>query len=420
VVIVLIAIDAFNLASGAWIAGLAVLIGVSLLTIAGLNAASAAPQDHLRSIALAVGAIGGVWAIALTIADNMSLGLAISFASAGAVIWLVGDSIGARFTGALVAAGASIVAGVELVFLADDLAPDPVYYRMNTVFKFYNQVWTLFAISAAVLLTLMAARFLAPVASVVAPADGAEPDPDPEAVSIVPSTLRMNPRPKLIDLVRRHWVQIGVVSATILLCGSLFYPLFSTAPRLEQRFPGHPGVGTLNALDWMRNGTIARPDGDGVIAFSDDLAAIEWFNSEIQGTPVIAEASIGPYRGNGSRISIATGLPSVLGWERHERQQRYPEGIAERFRDVRTLYDSSDPNEKLAVLRKYDVQYLVVGDVERYSVWSGHWYASAAGIAAFDQMVGTSLEVAFQSGTTTVYRILPPDIVAGAAAEASV
>ena len=45
---------------------------------------------------------------------------------------------------------------------------------------------------------------------------------------------------------------------------------------------------------------------------------LDELNENVQGTPVIVEASIGAYRGNGSRISIATGLPTVLGWERHQ------------------------------------------------------------------------------------------------------
>jgi uncharacterized membrane protein len=62
---------------------------------------------------------------------------------------------------------------------------------------------------------------------------------------------------------------------------------------------------------------------------------------------------------------------------------------------------------KLAILRQYNVQYVVVGDVERYSYVGNEQYATPEGIAAFDAMVGTSLEIAFQSGTTTIYRVLP-------------
>ena len=149
---------------------------------------------------------------------------------------------------------------------------------------------------------------------------------------------------------------------------------------------------------------MSRPN----VSFADDLKAIDWFNEHVDGSPVIAEASFGPYRGNSSRFSIATGLPDVIGWAHHETQQRYPDGIDERVQDVRTLYDSADVNEKRDILLKYDVRYVIVGDVERYTLYGGALYASPDGLAAFQQMVGTTLEVAYQAGTTTVYRVIPP------------
>ena len=91
------------------------------------------------------------------------------------------------------------------------------------------------------------------------------------------------------------------------MSAGFMYPLTSTKPRLEERFTTSLGSGTLNALDWMNYGTLQSPAGK-VISFKDDLAAIDWFNEHVAGSPVIAEASIGPYRGNGSRFAIATGL----------------------------------------------------------------------------------------------------------------
>ena len=76
------------------------------------------------------------------------------------------------------------------------------------------------------------------------------------------------------------------------------------------------GTGSVPA-DQFNNSGSGEP-----VYFKDDLALIDWLNAHIHGTPVIAEASIGPYRGNGSRISSATGLPTIIGWERHEEQQR--------------------------------------------------------------------------------------------------
>jgi uncharacterized membrane protein len=406
------AISFARLGSESW-SSTALIIGVivALLAAAG-NAVWLAKHDVWRTIAAVVAALGGLAAVALALSSRETLALGIAFAAVGGVFWLVGESIAARFTGALIAAGASIVAGIEVVFLADDLVTDPVWYRMNTVFKFYNQVWTLLAIAAAVLLTSMIHRYMATssdsVVGIVDPANRLSGDHEAE-LTTSHATQEIRDRIGLATTVERRWLQIGLVASVLVIGGSLAFPVLSTAPRLQLRFPDHAGIGTLNALDWMRTGTIARADGTGEIDFSGDLAAIDWFNENVDGTPVIAEASIGPYRGNGSRISIATGLPTILGWDRHERQQRYADGINTRFADVRTLYDSTSTGVKLQILQKYDVQYVIVGDVERYSVIGNVPYASADGIAEFDTMVGHGLEIAFQSGTTTVYRVTQPD-----------
>ncbi len=405
----LLAIDILNLGDTSFVRTVMIVSAIAVLTVTTLNSSLDANESPWRTTQLALTGFAGVAAALIAIQGDLTLALAIAFAVAGANLWIGSPETAARFTGALIAAGSAIAAGVELVFLADDLAGDPVWYRMNTIFKFYNQIWTLFAISSAVLLTMMIRKV--------------HVAPEPEEAQ---SNTEIGERQDLVDperdfpreeaalshLLVQHvgtrWARAGVITSTFLILAALCYPLFSTIPRLELRFPGHPTIGTLNALDWMNYGTLDRADGQGKITFDDDLAAINWFNDEIEGSPVIAEASIGPYRGNGSRISIATGLPTIIGWDRHERQQRYADQLDERWAKVRQLYDSDNPEVKMQILREFDVQYVIVGDVERFTVLSKTQYASAAGIAAFDAMVGTYLEVAFQSGATKVYRVLPP------------
>jgi uncharacterized membrane protein len=156
----------------------------------------------------------------------------------------------------------------------------------------------------------------------------------------------------------------------------------------------------------MQGGTILNGTGE-PLDFTGDLAAIEWLNANVDGTPVILEASIGPYRGNGSRISSATGLPTVLGWDRHQRQQRYQPGIDQRMADVEAMYDEEDPQRKLEAMRRYRVRYVIVGDVERLWNWpeQPEHYASAAGLAAFDALVGSGLALVFESGHTRIYEV---------------
>ncbi|MEZ4496675.1 MAG: hypothetical protein R2845_07835 [Thermomicrobiales bacterium] len=172
--------------------------------------------------------------------------------------------------------------------LADDL-DGGLWERMNTMFKFYNQAWVLLAIAAGALSgSLIVQAFSHPrIANLRNPDRTFFPNPFGD----------------------RHFrSDLNVIA----------YPITATVPRLETRAASGLGNETsLNALDWMEYATYKIPGGP-LISWSDDLAAIEWFNDNVEGSPLIVEASIGPYRGNGSRFSIATGLPAVLGWERHE------------------------------------------------------------------------------------------------------
>ena len=392
----------------------ALLAAAVTAAAAVIVAASLVALRRYRLAARGVVLLGAILIVIAVALDQLVVGLMVAFLVVGTVVWSTAVNNAARFVGLLITAAAAVVAGTEIVFLADDLVDLPEY-RMNTVFKFYNQGWVMLSLAAATLASWMGA--------VVLKGGTSQASAGSSAAGIVAPPLSTTRRMEVAPLdVRRRgslgvngtawsWAQVGLILTALLIAASLFYPALATGPRLSQRFDGHPGPGTLNALDWMRYGTLAGSSVDGPrqISFADDLAAIDWFNSEVDGSPVIAEASIGPYRGNGSRFSIATGLPTVLGWARHEYQQRYPDGIAERERDVRTLFDSPSIPEKLRILDGYDVSYIVVGDVERFSTFAGERYASAAGIEAFDQMVGTTLAVAYQHGSTTVYRVTGTD-----------
>ncbi|MCO5221698.1 MAG: DUF2298 domain-containing protein [Thermomicrobiales bacterium] len=308
----------------------------------------------------------------------------------GAVIYFSFDDASASFFGMTIAAAGSIVAGAEIFFVVDDLATLPDWYRMNTIFKLYYQVWTLLALAAAVALTILIARRRSIVTSWTFTGEDFAESIESGATSD--------------SNARRGAIAICVV----LIALGLAYPAVATIPRIEQRFEGHPSPTTLDALDWMRYGTIAGFENQ-QISFEDDLAAIEWFQDNVSGTPVIAEASIGPYRGNGSRFSIALGLPAMLGWDRHERQQRYYPEIAQRNADVRALYDSTDIERKRQIIATYGIEYIIVGDVERYSADPenpGRPYASAEGIQAFESMLGVDLEIVFEQNGTVVYRVI--------------
>jgi uncharacterized membrane protein len=83
----------------------------------------------------------------------------------------------------------------------------------------------------------------------------------------------------------------------------------------------------------------------------------------------------------GGRISIYTGLPTILGWPWHQTQQRfaYREQVDERSSHVRRVYETTDADIAVGLMRRYGVSYVVVGDLERLNY-------GAAGLAKFERM----------------------------------
>jgi uncharacterized membrane protein len=204
---------------------------------------------------------------------------------------------------------------------------------MNTVFKFYFQVWVLWGISAAVLWPGLSGR----------------------------SRL-----PRLV------WFA-GFVA---LFAASLSYPLLATPARWRDRFD--TGVGfTLDGQAYMRTATHTEMQASFPLA--PDLDAIRWLQATVEGTPVIVEAQTPEYRW-GARISTNTGLPTILGWAWHETQQRAvlpPATIARRAADVAAIYTNTDMDAVGRILDRYHAEYIYLGALERI-------YYPGPGLEKFD------------------------------------
>jgi YYY domain-containing protein len=238
----------------------------------------------------------------------------------------------------MIAGALVLTALVEFVTLKGDIG------RMNTVFKFYLQVWVLLALAAAI----VGVRLL------------------------------------------RRWRPTGpwrawAAAAAVLLAGCLIYPVQATPVKLGYRFEKLPP--TDDGMAFMQ--TAVYHDRDRAIPLVYDYRAIRWLQDHVPGSPVILEANTGLYKW-GSRVSIHTGLPTVVGWDWHQRQQRGDFGwmVEERLRDVAQMYDSPDPNALLPLLRKYRVEYIYVGPLERA-------YYSAAGLDKFRGLVGSVLDLVY-------------------------
>jgi uncharacterized membrane protein len=227
---------------------------------------------------------------------------------------------------------------------------------MNTVFKFYLQAWVMFSISAAVALGWLARR---------------------------------SARDQLLHLVRPAWIAV----LAILVLAAVAYPLLASKGKIGLRFTDMP-----LSLDGMQYMDAARYIDDGSdLNLPADAGAIRWLQDNVVGTPVVLEGRSPVYRW-GSRISIYTGLPTILGWDVHQGQQRagYTSMIQERIADVERAYASTNPQETLGILRKYQVRYVVVGGLERK-------YYPASGLDKFRSMPG--LQLAYDVDGVQIYEV---------------
>jgi hypothetical protein len=103
------------------------------------------------------------------------------------------------------------------------------------------------------------------------------------------------------------------------------------------------------------------------VSLQEDYRAILWLQDHVQGSPVIVEANIPEYRW-GSRFTIYTGLPGVLGWNWHQRQQRAVGGdqiVTERALAINDFYLTRSVEEAMGFLERYQVSYVIVGQIER-------------------------------------------------------
>jgi uncharacterized membrane protein len=120
----------------------------------------------------------------------------------------------------------------------------------------------------------------------------------------------------------------------------------------------------------------------------------------LDGSPVILEGLAPLYHWR-SRVSIWTGLPTVLGWDWHQKQQRGDFGymVDDRARDVDMAFNTPSPDVARQIIDKYGVDYVYVGGQERA-------FYPAEGVNKFEQMVGSSLQQVYRQGAVTIYRVM--------------
>jgi YYY domain-containing protein len=250
---------------------------------------------------------------------------------------------------------------VELFTIAGDVG------RMNTIYKFGVQSWVLLAISAA-------ASF---------------------------GWLLVEVRKWLPG-----WRVFWQVSAALLVIGASLFLLVAGVNKVRDRWILE-APHTLDSMEYMQYATYAEYGR--TFSTAEDYRAIIWMQENIQGSPVIVEtAPTGVQYAWDSRFSIYTGLPTVVGWQWHEQQQRvyFQPQVIQRGLDVDSFYTTTDINAAVAFIQRYNVHYIVVGQLER-GKYSPDDPIAPNGLLKFEQYNGMFWQETYRDGETVIYEVIP-------------
>jgi len=191
----------------------------------------------------------------------------------------------------------------------------------------------------------------------------------------------------------------------ILVVSAALYPLLGGLAKIKDRMAAD-APHTLDGMAYMAYATYN--DQGREIDLDQDYRAIRWMQENVAGSPVIVEANTPEYRW-GTRFTIYTGLPGVVGWNWHQRQQRAihpPELVTNRISEVAQFYLTTDPDEARRFLQKYDVRYIIVGQLERA-------YYPGPGLDKFPALEGELWKEVFRDRETVIYQVIGAPASAG-------
>jgi len=195
--------------------------------------------------------------------------------------------------------------------------------RMNTYFKFNFQSWILLNLGSSILLPFI-----------------------------------LN---EINSKVKRY---LFIILSSLLIIIGMSYPIYSIKPRISDRFDDKQY--SLNGMKYMENNQYSQKGN--LINLSDSYNALIWINDNIPGNPVIVEDSTDLYSWS-SRISIYSGLPSVLGWDWHQKQQRSLESnaVTLRKKQIHEFYTTDSSEFIKDFLDFYDVGLIIYGNIEAHN-----------------------------------------------------
>jgi uncharacterized membrane protein len=258
-----------------------------------------------------------------------------------------------RFVLFLIGTALIITIVVEVVVVRGDIG------RQNTIFKFYLQSWFLLSVSAGAALAWTIPAYF-----------------------------------KWLSGCRAVW-QTAMI---LLVAGAVLFTVTGISGKVRDRWI----VEAPRTLDSMTFMNFAQYDDFGQrMDLSEDYRAIRWLQKNVDGSPVIVEANCVEYHWC-TRYTIYTGLPGVVGWNWHQRQQRglMSTWVEDRVADVSNFYNAVDLEYTRSFLDKYDVSYIIVGPVERAAY-------TPEGIAKFRQFEGTDWTEVYRDGETAIFKVIP-------------
>ncbi|MDQ4076993.1 MAG: DUF2298 domain-containing protein [Chloroflexota bacterium] len=252
--------------------------------------------------------------------------------------------------------GLGLTLAVEVIVLRGDIG------RMNTVFKFYLQVWVLWGIATAIGAALISRHL-----------------------------------PRWMPEWRTVW-RFGFV---LLFGVTLLYPVFATYAKINDRFDRSVGA-TLNGAAFMEKAILY--DRDQTMELRGDADAIRWMQEEVPGSPTVAEMqTYDRLYGWGNRYAMWTGNPAIIGWHWHQQQQRAAanaDEVMERVNDVQqNIYNTPNAATAYATLLQYDTEYIVVGPMERA-------YSVPEGIDKFEMNRGRYWDLVYENPEVKIYRVI--------------
>ncbi|HLA06386.1 MAG TPA: DUF2298 domain-containing protein [Anaerolineales bacterium] len=258
-----------------------------------------------------------------------------------------------RFVLFLIGTALLITIVVEVLVVRGDIG------RANTIFKFYLQAWLMLAACAGAAFAWTLPAFF-----------------------------------KWLPGWRFFWQGVMI----LLVSGAALFTISGASGKIRDRWI----LEAPRSLDSMAFMEYAHYDDFGKrLDLSEDYRAIRWMQDNVPGSPVIVEANCPEYRWC-ARFTIYTGLPGVVGWNFHQRQQRVftSTWVEERVASVGNFYNSVDVGFTRTFLKTHNVKYIIVGQLERAAY-------TAEGISKFEQFEGIYWRSVYHDGDTVIYEVMP-------------